>query len=199
MRKAFVALGIILLFAGLIVASVSARVSENKQSFLVHESKDSWETSGHFEKDDKLIFTFSPTPLEGESFPDGGGNATIYVEIVDPYGNKTVFKVVFSRVGGYPAPPKFSVVSNEGGLIVSEPLGEIGGIVCFKGYYLANITTRNWERPRTLQLHAEIVEKEYPYLSILPVGITLIVVGGSLSIWGAKSSKRRLRSRMKKS
>ena len=194
------AFGFILAFAGIITASISVQVRENKQSFLVQEHKDSWGTTGYFEKDDKLIFTFNPTPLEEElnPFPDGQ-TATVNVEIVNPYGNKTVFKIVFSRVGENLAPPEFSVVSNEGSLIVSEPLEEVGGFVRYAGDYLANITSRyNWGPPRTVQLYGEIVEKEYPYLFILPVGITLISVGGSLSVWGAKRSKRKLLSRIKK-
>lgn len=197
MRKALVALGIVLVFAGVIVASVSVTATEKPPyTTTITTAQNQWEVGpGRFKKGEKLLVYFFPPP-DLERYPDP--SAKISVEITGPRGGKTVFLVNFSRQFGKSVPPEFYLISNEDGLTVSNPPNELGGFVRYTGDYWANITTRRlWDVPRTLELSLEIVDKEHPYLFVLPMGIALIVVGGCLSIWGAKSSKRRVRSRVK--
>ena len=194
MKKLLVIIGIILVFVGIVVTSLSFSTVENSQPVLRYDGPvESWEIEGHYEMDKKLLVYFNPPNLD--LYPDQTAN--IRVEIINPKGNKTVFEVLFSRMFGNPTPPEFSLVSNEGELIVDNPLGEVGGIVPYTGNYLANITTRRFWGSPNLKLYGEIVEREYPNQFFLPIGLGLIVVGCTLTIWGAKSSERKLRPKKK--
>ncbi len=186
-------IGLILLFAGVLTTSMSCSSVSNATPVgpLYDAPPEAWQISGHFKEGQKLLVYFKAPDLS--FYPDRTAN--ILVEIVNPEGGKSVFEVVFSLMFGDPAPPEFNLVSNDAGLIVSDPLGEVGGIVPYSGSYLANITTRVLWGPPYLQLWGENVEKEYPYLSFLPVGLGLIVCGCASSVWGAKSSKKKARPR----
>jgi len=204
MRKTFVASGIVLLFVGVIVASASTTLlAEEKSQLLTRVSaKDSWEVGpAPYKQNEKLIVDFNPPDPEHDVIPEYP--IKIVFEVTSPQGSKTVFDAKFKEgFGGRLAPPDISVVSSEDGLTVSDYPLDVGGIVSHTGNYTANITTRHlgtWY-PKTLALKAEIVEKEYPYFFVLPIGVALIVVGGFLSVWGAKSSTRarKLSSKVRK-
>lgn len=211
MRKAFVALGIILVFAGVIVTSASTIATEkSERSTVATAPRNSWEVSGRLNEGDKLSVEFNPPNLDELLVPDP--TLKLLVEVTDSHGGKTVFEVEFKRgFGGNTLLNNVTVVSKEDGLTVSDPpIQEVGGTVPYTDDYLANITTRKTARyitptegeeywaPSNLRLVKEVVHKEYPYLFGLPIGILLVVVGGSLSFWGVRSSKRKLRSRKKK-
>lgn len=197
MRKAFVALGIILVFTGVIVASVSTMPTEkSERSTVATAPQNSWEVSGRVDEGDKLSVEFNPPDLDELLFPEP--TLKLLVEVTDCHGGKTVFEMEFKRgFGGKTVLYNLTVVSKEDGLTVSDSPIEVGGIVSRTDDYLANITTRRfWGPPSNLRLVTEVVHKEYPYFFVLlPIGILLLVVGGFLSFWGARSSKRKLRSR----
>jgi len=208
MRKAFVAWGIILLFAGVIVTSASAVPTEkSERSTVATALRNEWEISGRLNEGDKLSVEFNPPDLDELLVPEP--TLKLLVEVTDSHEGKTVFEMEFKRgFGGNTILNNITVVSKEDGLTVSNPPTEVGGIVPYTGDYLANITTRKSARysmpreeefwaPSNLRLVKEVVHKEYPYLFVLPIGIMLMVVGGSLSFWGVRSSKRKLRSRKK--
>jgi len=210
MRKALVALGIIMVFAGVIVTSASAIPTEkSERSTVATAPRNEWEISGRFNGGDKLSVEFNPPNLDELLVPEP--TLKLLVEVADSDGGKTVFEVEFKRgFGGNTILNNVTVVSKEDGLTVSDPPTEVGGIVPYTDDYLANITTRKTARyitpreeeywaPSNLRLVKEVVHKEYPYLlPILPIGILLMVVGGSISFLGVRSSKRKLRSRKKK-
>lgn len=198
MSKTFVILGIILLFAGVIVASASTMPTEKSESSTVATALNTWEVSGQFFKDEKLLFSFTKPELDEIMFPEP--TLKLRVEVTGPQGSKTVFELEFKRgFGGETMLYNSTVILNEDGLAVSDNLQEVGGIVPYAGNYLANITTRRfWGPPANFMLEKEVFHKEYPYLFVLPIGIPLAVVGGSLSFLGVRSSKHKLRSKIKK-
>jgi len=209
MRKAFVALGIILLFAGVIVTSASAIPTEkSERSTVATAPRNEWEISGRLDEGNKLSVEFNPPNLDELLVPEPA--LKLRVEVTNSHGGKTVFEMEFKRgFGGNTVLNNVTVVSKEDGLAVSNPPTEVGGIVPYTDDYLANITTRKTARyitpreeefwaPSNLRLVKEVVHKEYPYLFVLPIGIMLMVVGGSSSFWGVRSSKRKLQSRKKK-
>ena len=202
MRKAFLAFGIILVFAGVIVVSASNTPEEKMpQISTIASAEHRWEVGpGRFKENEKLIVDFTPPNPEYDLIPDYP--VRIVVEVTGPEGGKTVFAVEFKEgFGGKLAPPKYTVVSNNDCLTVSDSLQDVCGIVHYTGDYFANVTTRRlgtWGPPKALFLKLEVVEMEYPFLFVQPIGIALIVVGGFLSVWGAISSKRKLRLGVKK-
>jgi hypothetical protein len=210
MRKAFVVLGIILLFAGVIVTSASAIPTEkSERSTVATAPLNEWEISGRLDEGNKLSVEFNPPDLDELLVPEPTLKLLVEVTAVS-HGGKTVFEMEFKGgFGGNTVLNNVTVVSKEDGLAVSNPPTEVGGIVPYTDDYLANITTRKTARyitpseeefwaPSGLKIVKEVVHKEYPYLFVLPIGIMLMVVGGSLSFWGVRSLERKLRSRRKK-
>lgn len=210
MRKAFVAFGIILVFAGVIVTFASIMPTEkSERSTVATAPRNKWEVSGRFNENEQLSVEFMPPNLDELLISDS--TLKLLVEVrASARGGKTVFEMEFrGGFGGKTILYNLTLVSKEDGLTVSNPPTEVGGIVPYTDDYLANITTRERVRyitpraeefwaPSNLRLVKEVVHKEYPYLFVWPIGILLLVVGGSLSFWGVRSSKRKLRSRKKK-
>lgn len=193
MKKYFLAFGIILVFVGVIVASASSLTKEKDPQYeIIAENGGDWEIEGNFVKDDNLVLSYTHPNLE--LWPD----ILVKVEIwpAEHYDNRTVFQIGYNKTLGYDT-TTIKVVSKGGGLTVEDVEGivqEIGGTVTYSGYYWANFTTRPtayWEKASPT-LEVKIVEKEYPFLFVLPIGIGLIAVGTSTSIWGMKASKRKL-------
>jgi len=187
-RALLLACSVILVLGGLAVFAISNSVIEKPHNDEVASVGNQYEVSGVFDRYDKLLVYFPrPNP---EVYPDS--SIKIYVEITDPGKNKTVFEIQFGRMFGQPAPPNITLVSNEGSLIVSEPpLTEVGGIVDYPGAYVVHLSEYWGGPPTTLTLYKEIVDKEYPYRNIFPVGLVLVIVGASLFILGAKRPKRK--------
>ncbi len=184
------AIGIILAFVGVIVTSVSVTFAQYSDPvFLTDAPVGSWEIEAHYEKNDKILVYFNPP--NPDMYPDP--TPMIFVEVIDPFGKKAVFNVTFPES----RPPEVSLVSNEGGLIVSDPPQELGGIVVYTGTYTANITTRRFWTPQGLELHR--ARASYPYRFVWPIGIAVIVAGCSLSVWGSRSVERKLKPRKRNS
>lgn len=199
MNKAYVILGIILLSAGVIVASASTMSTETSTVSTVNSALEAWEVSGQFDKNEKLLVSFTKPDLDKVTVIDT--YLDLRVEVTGPQGSKTVFGLEFRRgFGGETMLYNLTVILNEDGLTTTDPW-EVGGIVPYTGSYVANITTRKlgWGPPDSLVLDREVFHKEYPYLFVLPIGIPIAVVGGSLSFLSVRSSKRKLRPKTKKS
>jgi len=210
MRKDLVAFGIILMFAGVIVVSISTNPVERSERAIVAEApvNNRWEVSAPFNKGEKLSVEFTPPNLDEVIVFDH--TLKLVVEISSSQAGKTVFEIEFKKIGDKTVLSNITLVSKDDGLKVSDPPIEVGGIVPFTDNYLANITTRKNARytspgkgeywvPENLRLVKEVAYKEYPYLFVLPIGILLIAVGGSLSLWGSRrSSKYKPLSRTKK-
>jgi hypothetical protein len=202
MRKAFLVLGIILLFSGVIVASASTMATETQDYPVVATAPSgSWEVSGVFNKNEKLIVDFTPPDMQQLMIPEP--SLIVLIEVTGPYGSKTIFQEEFAQGVGMQSGTyikNLTVITNEDGLIISDPLNEVSGNVPYTGNYSANITTRRlWGPPTLLTLKKEVIHREYPYLFVLLIGIPLAVVGGSLSFLSARSSRRKLRPKIKKS
>jgi len=196
-RKELLAFGAILVFVGVLVSSASTSSIEKLDYPIVAEAEGQWEVSADFNESEKLLVDFLP-PKFGEYIFPNGDKAVVDVEIFDPDNNKTEFRITF-----YPRRyPDFELLSNDGGLTVNEPIEGVGGVTRLNGLYTARIDEfasiyYDGGPPGHLSLHKEVVEREYPYRSVLPIGVALIVAGASLSVW-AKSSKRTQRLRKKR-
>jgi len=207
MRKGFVVFGVILVLAGFIVALASAIPAEKTvRSVVATAPRNEWGVLGRFNEGDMLSVEFVPPDLDELVIMDS--TLKLLVEITSSAGGKTGFEMEFRRgFGGNTILYNLTLVLNEDGLTVSDSPTEVGGVVLYTGDYLANVTDPKvryimpgedefWA-PGSLQLVKFVVDKEYPYLSVLPIGVVLAVVGGLLSLWGLRSSKRKLQSRKK--
>lgn len=190
MRKTIAALGVIFIFVGVLVMSISTKTLEKSSRYeTVGTSTNGWEVRGYFQKMENLVLTFTPPSLD--IWPD----VPVYIEIwpEEYYDKRTVFQVEYKLVLNYPT-VNISLVSNEGGLIVSEPLSEVEGVAVYEGYYWANITIRPavWNPLPYPKLEVKVIEKEYPFLFLLPIGVSLFLVGIFSFVWGIKTKRKAL-------
>jgi hypothetical protein len=193
-KKPLIAIGIVLIFFGVIVASASNTPKDKLPlDQLIAGGYTAWEVhGGPYDNGQELLVYFGNPP---ETLPD----ITFDVEIWPDgrYENKSVFLICYPQVLNSRT-MQINLTSNEGGLAVSNQTQEIGGAVNYAGDYWANITTRwaGWNPPPMPELRLEVIEQEYPYRYVLPIGAGLIAVGASCSILGATSIDRK--SRLKK-
>jgi hypothetical protein len=194
-RKVLIAVGIVVIFFGVIVASASNTPRDKPATYpLVAGGVTAWEVhGGPYEDGQKLLVYFGAPP---ETLPEIAFCVEIWPD--GRYENKTVFAVEYPLIVGHHS-VQFNLSSNAGGLAVSSPIQEIGGVVNYPGDYWANITTQwpGWDPPPMPELRLEVIEQEYPYRYILPIGAGLIAIGASSSILGATSVDRKSRLREK--
>lgn len=205
MRKAVLVLGIILLFAGVILAAVSLQKEEKTRNRLIKsETKlplqeevkwGKWQASAQFNKSEKMLVDFSPPT--GETLPDG--EATFYINITDPQGGTTTFNLTLVK-GVFSPTLQLYLQSNDGGLTVENQPHQIGGTTKYEGQYTVDVYSWkgiivNYYYPPNgtlgyIDLYEVIVERNYPNLIALPIGIAPIVIGAFLLVWGTRSKKR---------
>lgn len=191
-RKRLFALGIIFIFAGIIVSSYSNRSVEvksvNTPSVCTVYGK--WNITGYFDKDDRLFLDI-PSPKPGFF---GVQYGSFNISIVAQNGEKTVFLYDFSD-----GSVKVHVISNEGSLIVnkSSTLIYVTGVTAFSGNYTAYVDRSamilyGGKPPEYLTLRKVIEEitVEHPYSNFLPIGLSLIFSGVALLILSFRKSAR---------
>jgi hypothetical protein len=189
MRKMVFSFGVIVLFVGVIVFSISGSFVEKSSLQLVDDVEEEWEVSGDFTKGEKLLVMFPPPDWEGIVM--NGKEAFVDVEIFDPNDATIKFNVTFIKAGG----ATIQLESNAGGLVVDEPIGQVGGLTVYDGLYRAHIDERavyvyNMGPIPWIKLYRDVGEKEYPHRVFMPVGIVLIIAGILLSIYSVIRSKR---------
>jgi hypothetical protein len=100
MKTVALSLGVILIFAGVIVASISAQANEKTHNELVKEAEDlpsgEWIISGEFERGDRLVVYFTP-PNRGDAGPVPAEPPEFRVYVYDPVGGNTTFNVTFTK------------------------------------------------------------------------------------------------------
>jgi hypothetical protein len=195
-NRLLVGIGLVLIFFGVIVASASNTSKDRTPQYVIIAGGNvPWEThGGPYESGVNLLVYFGTPP---ETLPDLTFDVEIWPD--SHYDNKTVFGIQYIPMLGRRI-VNVSLSSNDGGLAVSNQIQEIGGIVNYAGNYWVNITTRwsGWDPPPKPELRLEVVEKEYPYRFILPVGAGLGAVGASSLILGATSVNRKSQIKKKK-
>lgn len=197
MRRAPLALGVVLLFVGAVVFSESNRAV--KLPPLVDTVAErlelpigEWEVSANFNESERLLVDFPP-PSQDEIIPNGDMIFEVY--IFDPEGGNTSFRVAFSTRGDVDV----NLTGNDGGLVISEPVTEAIGTTRYRGSYTAKVYTDEYLAAyyyppsgnlTWLRLNRVVERVNYPSIGYLPVGVGLIIGGAVLSGWGARSSKR---------
>jgi len=170
MRTSFLAIGLLLVFAGLFLISLSrapTNVPRQERPIVKVGEKDSTEIADvYFANGEKFYVSYS-----------GGGQYTnpddIIVNIVDPLGNETTLS--YAEAG----PISSGIVTNYTGLYKIQMGGP--GLI-------------NPDLPFFMRVGKIIdyVSVEYPNSKLLPIGISILAVGGALSVLGALLRKRRI-------
>jgi hypothetical protein len=192
-KRNFLGFGIILVFVGILLFSYfNTPPVEVERPTLLDEQPNSFDVLAEFNQSQKLLVFFHAPRWDEYPIPDPD-TAIVDVDVVDPYGNKTEFRVQFFKRDN----PEISLRSNDtGGLEVSLPLEGIVGITKYAGEYSAHIDEKaamfyNSAPPPVLRLFAMSVKLEYPYIGFLFLGIGLMASGVAISVWSAQSSSRK--------
>lgn len=198
MRKALLAFGVVLVFAGVLVSLWSNLLVEKIEASLVSRVEDRWEASGVFSEGEKLFVDWEPPKWEERIPLPAGDHALYYVTVLAPLQDdgETNLTVRFYLSGDVNV-----TVSSSGGLSNFSST-VIGGVAQCSGTYVVRMdkTARFYylgSPPSYIQLWTETVKTDYLYLGALPIGVALIVAGASLSIWAAKSSRYVSKARRK--
>lgn len=187
-------LGIILLFVGVLLFSYFFNTPpvEVERPTLLDEQYSSFDVSAEFNQSQELLVFFHAPRWDEYPIPDPD-TAIVDVDILDPYGNKTEFRVQFSKRDN----PEIWLRSNDtGGLEVSLPLEGIVGITKYAGEYRAHIDEKaamfyNSAPPPVLRIFTVSVELEYLYSGYLFLGVGLMASGVVVSVWSARSPDRK--------
>ncbi|MCW4052800.1 MAG: hypothetical protein NWE78_06305 [Candidatus Bathyarchaeota archaeon] len=193
MKRNFLGFGIILLFVGVILFSYfNTPPVEIEEPKLLEKLENSFDVSAEFNKSQKLLVLFGAPRWDLYPIPDPT-TAIVDVDVYDPYGNKTEFRVQFYKKQS----PELWLRSNDtGGLEVSSPLEGIVGITKYSGEYRAHIKEEaamfyNSAPPPTLSIFFMSIELEYPNRGFLYLGIAFVAIGFVVSVWSARSPDRK--------
>ena len=201
-------LGVILLFAGIIVLPLSMQQTTTSQNYRIAWNDEplvypNWTLSAELNESDNMFVYFSRPNTGEQGWIPNGGEVPMFVEIIDPVGGNTTFNITFTRTS-------FTCVvdRNDGGLVIQNPQGmelrDIGGKTLYGGEYTVRVYTfqgnviyyyPNNATMEVLEIGTVIVSTGYPYIAALPVSLSLVTVGMVLTAWGARSPKRRTRPR----
>jgi hypothetical protein len=135
----------------------------------------------------------------------------------------TLFKVRLVTPGLTPAAPPYGFtlelydiqMVHQGLLITGDSPQYLGGTVPEDGLYLVNCSlypsmvidmdpitmlqyTRKPSAPIELILYSVTEQTTYPYYFLLPIAVPTLVIGGTLSVWGSRGSRRRQQEQLKK-
>jgi hypothetical protein len=218
MNKLFAGFGFILVFAGLITLAIAnIKYYDWTPPKSVQSAYDSWTVTADFLEGERLFVNIVPNLKWSEITEPGDPNGPypygyndIFLEIIDPYGNKTKFKYTWMKMPN-PKDPQYYVFLPENltviqngslinpGFIGEEGEGEPGGTVKYNGTYTANITgmMSPFHYPRYPPKVIELVQSTQvfvqPYFYVFPVGAGSFVGGMAASIYAItyKETKRK--------
>jgi hypothetical protein len=220
MGKQVLAVGIILILAGLVMVSYSNKGEKDVQSKAVNYALNAWNVTADLEKDDKILVEIRTSTtwwadenLQWEPWsPTEGGppsGAVLYgtLDIFDPDGNLTRFIITWTPMISATTQLPYGLaffnitVLQQDGLdptILYRPADNaydsIGGVVKKSGTYnvtLWGIFPSRTDPPSYLGVFKGIATMKHPYVALLPGGSVVGVAGAAISIFGLRSEKRK--------
>jgi hypothetical protein len=224
MRSKFLGLGLVLIFSGVVITSFYNAQSESYVHQQSYTKPNAFQTWGYFSKGEELVLGIVPSDtwltyidfLESSVVPEFL-DVTIRVEINNTDGQKTVVDLIFityaTTSGDYARLSPQAAYTNftTGGLSNFEGAtgegGAIKGIVESSGTYTAtlmgiptdpNILYDLNIPPTSVSLSRFLIQKNYPYRGIWPIGVAFIVSGGFSSFWAKRQNKKQNSLRKKK-
>jgi hypothetical protein len=173
-------------------------------SRLVDGGLDKQEVSGNFTRGRRLSLEISPADdwsmILDETDEYRFKHFAAYITIINPYGEETKLEAIFVSP---PNPQAQGLILflvkplfNDAELIFEKSnektevngtiyYNSISAIVKYDGFYNVSI----FPVPHALRLYEHTLGKEYPFLSLVPVGVTVMAVGAIQSGWTLKKHK----------
>jgi len=205
LQRQHLATALLLIFIGLISASSYNITNEYKRTATANEETNVWEISSHFTKEENITLYMRWTvPWTELDVPPLPANISIFA----PDNGETKFRVYFQLVPSQSSeeaqPIEVSRIellgTDEDGLSTTNPIKQIGGITKQSGTYTARISREGlwWveEPPEALVFFKEIVERDKPYTYLLPVGVSLCLLGVLILIYGVFTARKIKKKRL---
>jgi len=212
LRKPWLVLGLILIFAGLASASSSSLPLTNTREELITDAFQTWEISATLDKGENVSALFTWT-VDFTELYDGTLPANVSITVDNQYENR--FQVLFKMVDPrfYEPPPgvlEYPVYvysinllhADPNSLALTNPPRQVGGITQQTGTYKVHVlideglwwavtatpTGTEYRPPRQLRLMRQVTTTTYPYITLGTVGAGITVLGVGLALWSAKTS-----------
>jgi len=223
MKKALTIMGILFLSIGLVSISRSSMQDIDTNTQLVNEKQDQWTVSGSFQQGENLSLHFLPLKEWSRPPYPPDGVETPYSKLftvnitnaaADSY---TLIEVVLglSLPPGVPPskPYDYSLyiysteVTHHGAITIEDYPDKINGIAEDDGLYQVkcsldpsvvmgdDLLPHPASPPRELTLYRITTETKHSYNLLLPTGISFCIIGLIISIWSAKTKKRKITSK----
>jgi hypothetical protein len=216
LKKLPTAVGLSLIFVGLIVASSYNSPATEESWETAAENTGNWSITGTFNSGENITLIIA---WYGMTYGEDLGELPANVTITANNQDITEFQVFFLQDPNTPTGQeqvqvyvsRIQLLYNNGdSLSVDNPPKQIGGIVKQAGTFEARVhpppDSFPWagypepQPPTALKLLKMVAKMTYPYRSFLPIGVAAGFLGAIVSTWGAKAKKnvRRTRSKRKK-
>ena len=213
MRKWFLAIGLVTILAGIVMAGSSGLVepSSDFPGVRVAYVQNSWNVSVNLNKGDFLYVYFT----QGADWRQGlfdideefSGFAVLYVgvNITDSRGNTTMYlcRLGKPQTEGEETILNFldkNITRDEGGIDPSwyfknntKSYYEVGGTVQFDGTYkfvIGNVFPKRKDPPSSLDIRKVTFTTEHPITYLLPSGIVVTGVGATITVFSLRKKTK---------
>jgi len=218
MNKVFAGLGFILIVAGLLVSAVGSTKFEKWAVQVVQTAYNSWSVGGAnlssgetFRVNIVRNTKWDTGVLEAPTDDYPYGYMDIWLDVTDPYGNKTTFVYTWARQANPSDSSSMIVMAanvtvEENGSLIDPGIQIVGaagpgGIARYSGSYSAKITSimaggypyYPSYPPGVIQFVKAIQVGSQPYSSALPFGVASFIGGVAASIYGMKSDEKKFK------
>lgn len=199
------ALGMLFVFIGILFTS-SSHISQKNTKIDIVDVKaivgtpyeynmSEWYVQGPIEAGENVTLSFV---CKWEVMPNHGTLFPVNFSIIDPNGRKAIFTVDFEYVS-----PPFSeghvewhpavLREKDPEMALTETPGVIGGIATMSGNYTGRVEFMYIVLPfDSLRLEKEKIVLEYPYSSLFPAGIPVLVLGCIIAFLGTKKPRKKI-------
>lgn len=206
--KPLLALGVVLIIAGglLVYGSSPFKAQSRVTQVLVKDVTAQSSVSADLQKGDGIVVevrygtNWARPPYETDTWNPQLPILDAFLEIRDPTGNSTEFDITYTPSGSTLSLWNLSVTrENLSGLNTTVLYNQmlhtydgIGGIVGYNGTYKV-VLTDTWptktDPPAYLGVYKGKIVTEYPYISLLPMGVATGALGAVTLFFGLRNPK----------
>lgn len=211
----FMVFGILLIFVGIIIISLSNTYEIVHKASEVASRQNADEISAYFSTGENISIVLTPgsdwSPTGG-LIEDGGFFIILNVTLFSPNNGKTIFRLYFNVSQEPPFSPdqpwpifvsKVELLCvDKDSLEVSYPLTPqwIGGIIKQNGTFTVKSDRHPVSKspPSLLAFYRAVTERRYPYSNFFSTGCLLSIIGSVVSLWNLIFGKKRKRRKLRK-
>jgi len=214
LKTPILVVGLVIALIGIGIIPYYSETQTIAQEKAIHSDTNVWSISSYLEGGDNVTVVVRQNALWVDGpfdISDDGVTAIMYmyIDFIDPNGNTTTFEVDLAVTEVQLQLINWNMnVLEEGSIDTSSMLDdkgrltEVGGTIPFNGTYTARVRVapgREDQPPSFLGFYHMEMTTKHPNSYLLPTGVAIVVLGGTVSFFGMTRGKRRIsRKRRKK-